>query len=63
MARMISDGKLEIEVDCRLSFDRETAEACLRIASLYARQTGSLIALERGDEGLTYRFKEAADAD
>lgn len=61
MAKVI--GELAVEVHCSLSVDKETAEACLRIASLYARQTGSLIALEKSDEGLTYRFKEAANAD
>ena len=50
-----------LAVELRFEIAKETAEACLRIASLYARQTGSLIALEKSDDGLAYRFKEAAN--
>lgn len=52
-----------IDISLRMVVDKDTATVCLRIASMYAKQNGCVIALEKGDDGFDYRFKETHDAD
>lgn len=56
---MAKAAEIKIDVKAKLSVDRKTAEACLKLVEIYVNASGVNVAVHRKDDGeLSFEFED-----